>query len=133
VAGSGGRDAQPDCRGLGLKHHVIDAGVRLTYTKFMHQVDRPDSRQETSAPSPATRTQRRRILGKLLELLLTPLGVTVQTELPVMSKPPKADILLVRRSGGLLNRGATAAALRRAGRNAARQVQVQRVVESGCV
>ncbi len=54
------------------------------------------SAQDTTHPK---RTQWHRILAKLLELLLAPLGVTVQSEVSVMSDPPKLDILLVRRSG----------------------------------
>ena len=65
----------------------------------MNQGHQADIQPETGAAGRATRTQWHRILARLLELLLTPLGVTVQTELPIMSEPPKADILLVRRSG----------------------------------
>jgi len=63
----------------------------------MNTTPRPDTEIEQAAP--IARTPWHRILAKLLELLLTPLGITVQTELPVMSEPPKVDILLVRRSG----------------------------------
>ena len=45
------------------------------------------------------RTQWHRLLGKLLELLLTPVGITVQTEIAITSDPPKVDILLLRRIG----------------------------------
>jgi hypothetical protein len=38
-----------------------------------------------------------RLLGKLFELLLTPLGVTVSVEFKLMSDPPRGDILLLRR------------------------------------
>ena len=44
-----------------------------------------------------TRTRWHRLLGKLLEETLAPVGVTVQTEFPIMSNPPQADILLLRR------------------------------------
>lgn len=47
----------------------------------------------------AAKTQWHRLLGKHLELLLTPVGITVQTEPQVMSEPPKVDILLLRREG----------------------------------
>ena len=39
------------------------------------------------------------LLGKVLELLLTPVDITVESELRVMSEPPKADVLLLRRHG----------------------------------
>ena len=38
-----------------------------------------------------------RLLGKLLEELLSPVDISVQMEVPVMSEPPKTDILLLRR------------------------------------
>ncbi len=50
-------------------------------------------------PAPLTRTLWHRILGTLLELLLTRLGILVQSEVQVMSDPPKVDILLLRREG----------------------------------
>jgi hypothetical protein len=37
------------------------------------------------------------LLGEVLEKLLSPVGLLVYTELSVMNKPPKADILIVRR------------------------------------
>jgi hypothetical protein len=43
------------------------------------------------------KTRWHRLLGKLLEELLTPVGIDVSTELPVMADPPEADILLLRR------------------------------------
>lgn len=46
-----------------------------------------------------TRTQWHRILGAFLELLLTGVGIVVQSEVQVMSDPPKVDILLLRRDG----------------------------------
>jgi hypothetical protein len=49
--------------------------------------------------NPRTNTQWHRLLGKLLEELLTPVGITVYTDFPVMSDPPAADILLLRRQG----------------------------------
>ncbi|MDM8515777.1 hypothetical protein QUF76_06225 [Desulfobacterales bacterium HSG16] len=36
------------------------------------------------------------LLGQMLEELLVPVGITVETDVSVMSKPPKADILLLR-------------------------------------
>jgi hypothetical protein len=47
----------------------------------------------------AGRTQWHRLLGAMLEMLLTPVGITVQTEVQVISDPPKADVLLLRRDG----------------------------------
>ena len=54
---------------------------------------------EMTVPStqPAQPTRWHQLLGKLLELLLTEQGIIVQTEVQVMSEPPKADILLLRR------------------------------------
>ena len=40
------------------------------------------------------------LLGGLLERTLPPVGITVQMELPIMNKPPRADILLLRREKG---------------------------------
>jgi hypothetical protein len=39
-----------------------------------------------------------RILGKILEDILTPFGISVYTEVPVMSNPPQLDILILRRN-----------------------------------
>ncbi len=41
-----------------------------------------------------------RILGRILKFLLTPLGITVLTDVSVMTEPPEADILLLRRERG---------------------------------
>jgi len=38
-----------------------------------------------------------RLLGQLLEELLTPVGITVFTGFPIMTNPPEADVLLLRR------------------------------------
>jgi hypothetical protein len=38
-----------------------------------------------------------RLLGTLLEELLSPVGIEVYTDFPLMSEPPEADILLLRR------------------------------------
>ena len=45
-----------------------------------------------------SRTLWHRILGKILEELLTPFGISVHTETPVMSNPPQLDILILRRN-----------------------------------
>ncbi len=42
-----------------------------------------------------SKTQWHRLLAKLLEELLTPVGISVFTEFPVMSSPPKTDILIL--------------------------------------
>jgi hypothetical protein len=48
---------------------------------------------------PFPRTRWHRLLGKLLETLLTPVGIGVDTEVRVLADPPRADILLLRRRG----------------------------------
>ncbi len=45
------------------------------------------------------RTRWHRFLGRLLGELLTPLNIDVFTELPVMTFPPEADIVIIRRKG----------------------------------
>ncbi len=40
-----------------------------------------------------------RLLGTLLTYLLTPVNITVQTDVPLMSDPPEVDIVLLRREG----------------------------------
>ncbi|MCB0064691.1 MAG: hypothetical protein KDE19_21355, partial [Caldilineaceae bacterium] len=60
--------------------------------------DHPES-QADSSQSANQQTRWHRILGKLFELLLVSLGISVQTEPEVMSNPPKADLLLLRRFG----------------------------------
>jgi hypothetical protein len=45
----------------------------------------------------ASATQWHRLLGTLLEYFLTPVGIEVSTNVEVMSAPPEADILLLRR------------------------------------
>ena len=49
--------------------------------------------------SAAAQTQWHRLLGQLLEELLTPVGITVLTGFPIMTNPPEADVLLLRREG----------------------------------
>ncbi len=49
-----------------------------------------------SKPNPI-RTHWHQLLGKLLELVLTSLGIKVHVDFNLMSKPPRADILLLRR------------------------------------
>ena len=49
--------------------------------------------QESQSP----RVLWHRLLGKLLEEVLTPVGIEVYTEFPVTNTPPAADVLLLRR------------------------------------
>ncbi len=44
-----------------------------------------------------TQTKWHQLFGAVLEELLTPVGITVQTEVDVSSKPPQVDILLLQR------------------------------------
>ncbi len=53
----------------------------------------------TSTANHTLRTLRHRILGKIYEIVLTPLDITVQSEIQMMSEPPRADLLLLRRNG----------------------------------
>jgi hypothetical protein len=50
--------------------------------------------------SSSSKTLWHRLLGKLLEELLTPVGISVYIDSPVMSQSPKADILLLQRDLG---------------------------------
>jgi len=54
---------------------------------------------QESAKQTTPQTQWHRLLGKLLEELLTPVGITVLTGFPIMANPPEADVLLLRREG----------------------------------
>lgn len=47
--------------------------------------------------SESSKTQWHTLLGTLLETLLTPVGIDASTNVAVMSCPPEADILLLRR------------------------------------
>ena len=62
------------------------------------------SQEKITSDSPSQeghtlRTLRHRLLGKILELVLTPVDISVQSEVQVMSQPPKADLVLLRRKG----------------------------------
>jgi len=46
---------------------------------------------------PTQKTLWHQILGRIFQFLLTPLGITVLTDVQVMAKPPEADILLLKR------------------------------------
>ena len=46
---------------------------------------------------PSKKTLWHQILGSILKQLLTPLGITVLTDVKVMTKPPEADVLLLKR------------------------------------
>ena len=48
----------------------------------------------------ASKTRWHRLLGALLEELLTPVGISVFSDFPVMSEPPEGDILLLRNESG---------------------------------
>lgn len=50
-----------------------------------------------SKQSKPNKTRWHRLLGTLLEQLLTPVGISVQCDVKLMSNPPEADILLLRR------------------------------------
>jgi hypothetical protein len=47
--------------------------------------------------SPESKTLWHRLLGTLLQELLTPVGISVYTDFQIMSEPPLVDILLLRR------------------------------------
>jgi len=51
-------------------------------------------------PEKPTKTQWHLILGTMLKYLLTPVGIIVELEAEVMSEPPRADMLLLRRDTG---------------------------------
>jgi len=44
-----------------------------------------------------------RLLGALLDAVLSPVGVSVETDIPVTAEPPRADILLLRRQQSCWN------------------------------
>lgn len=71
---------------------LLDTDFSQAYTTSM-------ANTEMTAPlsQPMQPTRWHQLLGKVLELLLTEQGIIVQTEVQVMSEPPKADILLLRR------------------------------------
>ncbi len=48
--------------------------------------------------STTAKTRWHRLLGSVFEQVLTPVGIAVYTDVPVMSDPPEADILLLRRT-----------------------------------
>lgn len=43
------------------------------------------------------KTRWHRLLGRMFKELLVPAGITVLTDVPVMSEPPEADILLLKK------------------------------------
>ncbi len=51
------------------------------------------------AEAKPSKTRWHRLLGALLEELLTPVGISVFSDFPVMSEPPEGDILLLRNEG----------------------------------
>ncbi|WP_080803853.1 hypothetical protein [Desulfamplus magnetovallimortis] len=52
---------------------------------------------ENKKSNRATSIRWHKLLGRMLEELLTPLNITVLTDISVMTDPPEADILLIRR------------------------------------
>ena len=50
-----------------------------------------------------TRFQSHQVLGRLLQLSLTPVAITVNIEVDLLGKSPKADALLLRRQGRAWN------------------------------
>ena len=65
----------------------------------MHSMDEETQDDGGIVARQRFRSLRHQLLGKLLEIVLTPVEITVETELQVMSEPPKADVLLLRRRG----------------------------------
>jgi len=53
--------------------------------------------EDSTAPK---KTFWHRLLARLLELILSPLGIEVHPDVSVMTAPPEADILLLRRKTG---------------------------------
>ncbi|QTA78289.1 Uncharacterized protein dnl_05100 [Desulfonema limicola] len=51
---------------------------------------------EKNKSKPKTRWHR--LLGRMFKELLVPAGITVLTDVPVMSEPPEADILLLKKA-----------------------------------
>ena len=62
-------------------------------------MNEPESAETSDQSAPPGRTLWHRLLGKMLELLLTPVGISVQCEVQIVSDPPRMDILLLRRDG----------------------------------
>ena len=56
-----------------------------------------DNVMENKNSNRATSIRWHKLLGRMLEELLTPLNITVLTDISVMTDPPEADILLIRR------------------------------------
>ena len=54
-------------------------------------------RAKLNQQSEVPKTRWHRLLGKMLEELLTPVGIQVITDFPVMSEAPECDILLLRK------------------------------------
>lgn len=70
----------------------------MACAKQVDDMDEPEL-TEPSDQTPPGRTLWHRLMGKLLELLLTPVGISVQCEVQIVSDPPRLDILLLRRNG----------------------------------
>ena len=54
--------------------------------------------------TPYPKTKWHKILAGVLEEWLTPVGIIVQTEIPIASNPPKADILLIKSADKKFNK-----------------------------
>ena len=64
---------------------------------MIDDMDEENAGEPTSSQRHSFRALRHQLLGKLLEIVLTPVDVIVESEIQVMSEPPKADVLLLRR------------------------------------
>ena len=62
-------------------------------------MDEERASEPTASKRQSFRALRHRLLAKLLEIVLTPVDIVVESEIQVMSEPPKADVLLLRRRG----------------------------------
>jgi hypothetical protein len=71
----------------------------MACAKQVDIMDEPELTEPSEQTTPSERTLWHRLLGKMLELLLTPVGISVQCEVQIVSDPPRMDILLLRRDG----------------------------------
>lgn len=83
------KNNEPGWRFKSMKFYIVLS--RICYNGAMQN----DSEQVIDS---AEKTRWHRLLGKLLELLLTPMGISVETEVLIMNEPPRADIILLRRN-----------------------------------
>ncbi|MBF0133302.1 MAG: hypothetical protein HQL75_12040, partial [Magnetococcales bacterium] len=86
------------CDGLGANRLVFLAEIaKLTEDKWYGSTQ---EREGNRLGSSTTRTCWHCLVGATLKELLEPVGIEVRTEVPVLSQPPKADIILLQRKGG---------------------------------